>query len=262
MLSVNGKPINVTHFPDGTSQVWQLKELPESCTIDWEFSNEGEVMELVQLVHLLRQEGANYIQLHMSYLPYARQDKEISNETAFALASFGFILNSLKLDRVMALDAHSLAANYAIDNFTNEFPFFEIQTVLNIVNPDVIAFPDKGARTRYGKNLAYTGKEYITGDKVRDQKTGLITDYSIDGNVQGCNVLMIDDICDGGTTFVLMAKALLTAGAKSVSLYTTHGIYSKGVKTLFDAGISRVFNQKGQAFHMAAQPWGLALKPF
>lgn len=262
MLSVNGKEINVTHFPDGTSQVWQLKELPESCTIDWDFSNEGEVMELVQLVHLLRVEGAKYIQLIMSYLPYARQDKKISNTTSFALESFATVLNSLKLDRVVALDAHSLAANYAIDNFSSDFPFFEIEKVMSIVNPDVIGFPDKGARTRYGKNLAYTEKEYILGDKVRDQESGLITDFKIEGNVQGCNVLIVDDICDGGMTFILMSKALLTAGAKSVSLYTTHGIYSKGVKVLFDAGISRVFNQKGEAFHMAAQPWSMALKPW
>ena len=47
-------------------------------------------------------------------------------------------------------------------------------------------------------------------------------------------------------TFKLTAEKLLTCGANSVSLYTTHGIYSKGIQTLRDSGISRIFNRKGE----------------
>jgi phosphoribosylpyrophosphate synthetase len=43
-----------------------------------------------------------------------------------------------------------------------------------------------------------------------------------------------------------LAKDLLAAGAKSVVLFVTHGIFSKGTRTLFESGISRVFTQDGE----------------
>ena len=45
-------------------------------------------------------------------------------------------------------------------------------------------------------------------------------------------VLIVDDICDGGRTFIELAKVLRAKGAETVDLYTTHGIYSKGTKVL------------------------------
>ena len=48
----------------------------------------------------------------------------------------------------------------------------------------------------------------------------------------GRNCLIVDDICDGGGTFIPLAKKLKNAGAKTVTLYVTHGIFSKGLDPL------------------------------
>jgi ribose-phosphate pyrophosphokinase len=62
----------------------------------------------------------------------------------------------------------------------------------------------------------------------------------------GKTCLIVDDICDGGGTFVLAANYLHSLGAKNIALYTTHGIYSKGTDVLSDNHISRIFNYKGE----------------
>lgn len=252
MISLNGIDIEVTKFPDGTSQVWKLPNIPLlESNIEWNFQHEGEIMYLAQLVHLLRTEGTQRLTLHMPFLPYGRQDKAITNESTFALHTFAAILNGLRFDKVTSVDVHnSVAAAFLIDNFKNDFPYYEIEKTVKEVNPDVICFPDKGARERYGKELAFLGKVHIFGEKERDQQTGYITKYNLDatyGNlVQDRNVLIVDDICDGGGTFVKLSEALLTSGAKSVNLYTTHGIYSKGLKPLKAAKIERVFDRRGE----------------
>ena len=51
------------------------------------------------------------------------------------------------------------------------------------------------------------------------------------------NVVVVDDICDGGRTFIELLKASPTLDCgKSLSLFVTHGIFSQGTKPLFDAG--------------------------
>lgn len=248
MIYLNEKQIEPTKFPDGTSQVWKIAIPNVIANIEWKFTHEGEFMYLAQLVELLRYNSNCKITLHMDYLPYARQDKAIRNDATFALHTFAHLINSLNFDKVTFLDAHSDAAELLIRNSFNIFPHYEIRQTLATINPDIIVFPDKGAKDRYSKPLSTTGKIYMHGEKVRDQQTGFITSYDVPNGdlVKDRSIVMVDDICDGGATFVLLAKKLLTLGARSVSLYATHGIFSKGLKPLRDAGIKRIFTKDGE----------------
>lgn len=255
MIYLNDKQIQPTHFPDGTSQVWKIAIPNVIAHIEWKFQAEHEFMYLAQLVDLIRYSSNCKITLHMDYLPYARQDKAIKNDATFALQTFANLINSLNFDKVTFLDAHSDAAEYLIRNSHNIFPHYEIRQALGHINPDIICFPDKGARDRYSKALSTTGKIYIHGDKVRDQQTGNILSYALTHGelVKDKSVLIVDDICDGGGTFVLLSKELLTNGAKAVNLYTTHGIYSKGLKPLREAKVNRIFNKDGEVGELQGQ---------
>jgi len=254
MIKLNEQDINVTLFPDNTSQVWNVSpdtlykfSKTKRFAIDWNFTHEGEIIHLAQLVTLLRNiEPTFSITLHMDFLPYGRQDKGVANDKTFGLITFANLINSLEFDMVTTFDAHSDAPDYLIKNFKNLFPYTLVEGAVNKCNPDMLAFPDKGAIRRYGKELAFLGKIHVYGDKERDQQTGHITNYTLHGDVSGRNVLIVDDICDGGMTFIHLAKALLTNGAKSVNLYTTHGIYSKGLRPLREAKIERIFNKAGE----------------
>ena len=109
------------------------------------------------------------------------------------------------------------------------------------MNPITLVSPDKGAFSKV-KALATTlgGIPFIKADKVRDPETGDLSGFSYEGSVQGLDLLIVDDICDGGGTFVGLAKILKEGGAKSISLYVSHGIFSKGLKVL-DGAIDAVY---------------------
>lgn len=252
MISINGVEIKPTLFPDKTSQVWNLpEELLTSlykegmCTIKWEFENEAEFLHLAQLKTLL-DTRCQYITLNMPYLPYARQDKWVDNKTTFALATFAKLLNVLDFTEVHVLDAHNNLRANAILNLVDDSPKKFIENVLKETGAGLLLFPDAGAKLRYE---AYAIEDSIYADKKRNQTTGFIEEVKIVGNVKGRKVLIVDDICDGGKTFELVAAAALDAGAVEVYLYVTHGIFSKGVQVLFDAGIKRVFTYKGESLN-------------
>lgn len=245
MITLNGFRITPTIFPDKTSQVWKI---PEETLhqpffyIEWEFESESEIMHVAQIVDLVRAFGSEII-LDMRYLPYARQDKAVSNETTFALRTFCNLINSLCLDQVRCFDPHSKVADQWLRNFLPTYPFEKIKTIAGLVEADMIFYPDHGAMTKYSKEV---GLSFISGDKKRDPSSGQITGYRLDGLPQSHRILIVDDICDGGATFVLAAQALKEHGAREIHLYVSHGLFSKGTQILRDAGIQRIFTKEGE----------------
>ncbi len=246
MIYLNGSPINVTKFPDNTSQVWKLpKDILEQTNyahVVWDFQDEGEFMQLTQLKALLDLYKFKAT-LRLKYLPYGRQDKSVSNEATFALHSFAYLLNSLNFDEVVCIDPHSNVAEDSIKNFKAVYPTSEVWTAKYDTKADVFCYPDSGALHKYVKIYDHP---HIYGKKLRDQSTGNISNYLLVGECKDESVLIVDDICDGGKTFILLAEALLKGGAKDVNLFVSHGIFSKGLKVIKDAGINRIFTKNGE----------------
>lgn len=260
MIKLNGVSISPTLFPDRTSQVWQIekgllthtREPDKLAKIEWDFTQEGEFMQLAQLMDLIRPYFGRF-HLYMPFLPYARQDKPISNNETFALCTFATLLNSLKFDKVEAMDIHNFdRASEYIDNLEDIFPKGQIEQAFLKSDSTLICYPDDGARVRYANKFPY--RYSILGHKVRDSKTGYITDYQIEVpegvQIKGANILIIDDICDGGMTFKILAEQLRSREARRITLYTTHGIYSKGLKTLVNSGITQFFTFRGEAHEL------------
>lgn len=241
MITVDGVEVKPTVFPDGTTQVWKLApELLASkdiATIQWRFESESEIIELAQVKALLDSAGREAY-LKIEYLPYARQDKNVSNETTFALHPFATLLNSLKFNRIAILDPHSPIALKLINK---SFPYYPTVSVLQAIKDDkidLLVFPDQGAQEKYSS--MYSTVPNIFANKIREQSTGVILETTITGSVDNKRVLIVDDICDGGATFTALAKVLKDNGATYVGLYVTHGIFSRGTQVLLDAGIDKV----------------------
>lgn len=247
MIYLNGDPVNTTLFPDNTSQVWKLDEKhfnQEWASIVWDYSHEGETMQLAQLKMLLDQ-SVDFVQLHIKYLPYGRQDKEVSNSATFALRTFAQVLNSMGFSDVYILDPHSSAALALIGHSKAVYPSEQLKRVYDASASTVVCYPDTGAYSKY-INI-YKFDNVIHGNKVRDQLTGHILSYELIGSCKGERVMIVDDICDGGKTFELLAKDLYEAGAQVVNLFVTHGIFSKGLRPLHHANITHIYTAKGEA---------------
>jgi len=105
----------------------------------------------------------------------------------------------------------------------------------------LICFPDKGAGNRgYPTNNVSS----FSLEKKRCQFTGSIEGLKLSRpvNVKSRSILIVDDLCDRGGTFIRAAELLNNLGASVISLYTTHGIYSGGKDLILDGGIDRLFN--------------------
>lgn len=247
MIYLNGQPVNTTLFPDNTSQVWQIPDYIIKETnwvhIVWEFSNEGEFLHLAQLKDLL-DESQIGCALKIKYLPYGRQDKHVSNTTTFGLRTFANLLNKLHFSEINIVDPHSSVALDLIHNSKAKYPTEEVDNVYELTKADVICYPDKGAKDKYLPLYDYPS---IHAEKIRDQSTGEITSMKIPyAQVKDKTILICDDICDGGTTFTKLTELLIASGAKQVNLFVTHGIFSKGLRVLYDSGIKRIFTIDGE----------------
>lgn len=246
MLKLNGVVITPTIFPDKTSQVWRLPDGlvkgDKENVVEWDFESEAEFIHLAQLRELL----PHSVTLHLPYLPYARQDKGVANDVTFALTTFMRLLNGLRFSSVEIFDAHNPSyVRGRIDRVRVTDPIREIYYAIGATQADVVCFPDEGAKQRYS-DLLHKSQRVIHATKVRNLVTGEITELTLHGDAFRQRVLIVDDLCDGGMTFIKLAKLLERLVPKEIHLYVSHGLFTKGVQVLRDAGIKRIFTRQGE----------------
>jgi ribose-phosphate pyrophosphokinase len=176
------------------------------------------------------------IELHIPYLPYGRQDRVCSEGESFALQVFAEVLKSTQwFSKLVICDAHSEESlnvfecrRFNVENKTQS----ECAKYLPLF--DALIAPDKGAKDKVTTHFQVKafGIPVVTLNKVRLDRRVIYEDHPYD-TIKG-NVCVVDDICDGGATFLSLAEMLLRTqpNITSLNLYVTHGIFSKGVEEL------------------------------
>ena len=206
-------------------------------------------MLLAQLVDAVRHvTDVAVSHLQLAWLPWARQDRHMVAGDSFALKVFANQLNTLNFDKVFILDPHSDAAAAAINNcvaIPQETCLLQSETLRRAIAQGelMLVAPDAGALKKIHNVAKATGaKNYAILTKERDVASGNLTGFAlVAGEVAGKDLLIVDDLCDAGGTFIGSAQVLREAGARSVSLYVTHGIFSKGVENLLNNGIDAIY---------------------
>lgn len=228
MIKLNEKIINTGHFPDGTLLIKENvpKEYTSerSAVITWKYENDAETVALIYLAKHLKAHGVTKIHLNMPYIPNARQDRVKSDEDVFTLKYFSEIINSLELASVTVFDPHSAVSEALINNIVIRTPERELSEVVSRIGEDnlIMFYPDEGAMKRYSSMSA---KPYAFGIKKRDWATGKIIGLDVSGAcelIPGSRILIIDDICSRGGTFLHSAKKLKELGAEEIYLYISH----------------------------------------
>lgn len=249
--------VTPTKFPDGTQQVWKLpKELLDDgpIAITWHYESDAEFIPLIQLAQLcVTDRRHSGIDLVMPFLPYGRQDKDVSNDTTFGLFTFMALLQAFPFKSIKTFDIHNYKwAEYPRSSITSLRVDKQVEQALENSECDLVCFPDAGASKRGYKiekevvttslyDSVITKIETIPSfnlDKKRNQSTGVIEGLvcSLPLDLKGKTILIVDDICDGGKTFIEAAKLLYGMGAEHVDLYVTHGIFSNGIHVLTELG--------------------------
>ena len=176
------------------------------------------------------------VELIMLYVPYARQDRVCEPGEAFGVQVFGGMLNAMNFTRVIVADPHSEVTPAVVKNLfiipQEEIAFHTLGWKLRMEDFALIS-PDGGALKKIYKLSKKMDLDVHCADKIRDTATGAIvrTEISVQ-DFDGRNLMIVDDICDGGRTFIELAKLLKERNAGKVELYVTHGIFSKGVNVL------------------------------
>lgn len=228
MIELNGKKLEIGHFPDGT--LLMKESIPKdfsdrrTAEIKWKFESNEELVALIFLTRHLQEHGVGAIYLDMPYIPNARQDRVKSDEDIFTLKYFAEIINRLGFASVTVSDPHSAVSEALLDRVVTREPKKEIQRVLDEIGEEnlLLFYPDEGAMKRYA-NLV--DKPYAFGIKKRDWKTGKILELEISGlaeKIPNSRILIVDDICSKGGTFYHSAKKLKELGAEAIYLYVTH----------------------------------------
>lgn len=194
------------------------------------------ILDSLTLIHLLQcadalsSIGAKKMILSIPYLMGARSDRVMQPGDSFDLRVVADIINLCNFDLVRLFDVHSPMALELINNSVNISNALLVDAY-NYTN-SVLICPDKGAVPKVSRymdaNRNLTEVVYCTKD--RD-----LTNGNISLQVQkpevcfNRNCVIIDDICDGGGTFLAIASQIVP---KSLTLIVTHGIFSKGFTEL------------------------------
>jgi len=202
------------------------------------------IIELVMLVDAIRRCITDTkIILFTPYVPYSRQDRVCNQGEALGIKVIADIINSLNLYQVVTHDNHSDVSTALINNCFN-VELHKITSLVDLIHDGIythLVSPDAGAIKKIQKLAQRVNLPIIKADKVREVSTGEILATEIHTKyIENARVLIVDDICDGGRTFIELAKVLKASNVATVDLYVTHGIFSKGVQVLLDEGIENV----------------------
>lgn len=192
----------------------------------------GELIQVGLWANAARQRWGNPKAL-IPYFPAARSDRGLPTGGQV----YADIVNSFELDKVVILDPHS---EFIVDLIKNvvvadvkpliirammESPTFSIDSLTGIIAPD------KGAIGRARDLANLLGLPVVEATKERDFETGKLTGFTCNVPDPDGHYLVVDDICDGGGTFMGLADAAMLP-PHQLSLWVTHGIFSGNAKAL------------------------------
>lgn len=227
-------------FPDGQPHV-RLTNPPIvkgwRATVRHRIRSPHELFTLLQLGNAIRRSFGKIERLDIPYLMGARYDRLMLPGDSVDLQVVADAINSLGADHVRLLDVHSDVALQLIHNSENVTNEFLVRG--RVRDGSVLVVPDAGAAKKaeqYSQWANLSG--VVICSKARDLSTGKLKLQVPDvGSLEGRDLVVIDDICDGGATFKAIAEQ--TPGAKSRTLIVTHGIFSQGT-VMFDTLYDRV----------------------
>ena len=189
------------------------------------------LMELLIACDALRRASARRVTAVIPYFGYARQDRKSGPRTPISAKLVANLITEAGANRVLTMDLHAGQIQgffdipvdnlYAAPLFTRDIEQRYAGRDLMIVSPDVGGvLRARAIATRLKLDLAIIDK--------RREAAGVSEVMNIIGDVRGRDCLLVDDIVDSGGTLVNAASALIAGGAKSASVYVTHGVLSGG----------------------------------
>jgi len=192
------------------------------------FQPTDNLFELLLMIDAARRASAYKVVAVIPYFGFARQDRKDKPRVAIGAKLIADILTAAGVDRVITMDLHADQIqgffNIPVDHLYASAVFIPYIKSLELDNIS-IASPDTGGTKRANAYATFLKTEMVIGYKLRE-RANEVSEMKIIGNVEGKNVILVDDIIDTAGTIVKAADVLTEKGAKSVRAIITHPVLS------------------------------------
>lgn len=229
-------------FPDGQPHikinVESAKKLSgkEPLQIIARIANPTDLLMVLFVKNTLDYMEFEWVELKIAYLMAARMDRVMMDGEPFSLKIIAAILNQAGFKKINIFDPHSevstalIERSYTITNTLFVKDCLKDYFTKNETGEFCLVSPDAGALKKIHKLAQQLNIESVVECmKERDVKTGQLTNFKVfNESLQNKTCFIIDDICDGGGTFIGTAAALKKLGATKIILIVSHGIFSRG----------------------------------
>lgn len=219
----------IHRFPDGEVHL-QVDEIDRKDKVDvrMRIRCAEDLFLLMQLSDILHRQGVEVENLHIPYLMSARCDRVFSFDRPFSLSIVAKVINDVGAACVHIDEPHSFRTAQLIPNYVYTVTMREI---LADYCDDTLCFPDMGAQDRYGRDIFGANIELVC-QKVRDVNTGQLTSFKVVNPeaFTGGAITIVDDLCDGGGTFVGLAPKLRELKPDTLRLVVVHAVQLNGIK--------------------------------
>ncbi|NDV83725.1 ribose-phosphate pyrophosphokinase [Bacteroides sp. 51] len=222
--------MNITHFADGEFAVSYEESIrgADVFLVQSTFPNSDNLMELLLMIDAAKRASAKSIIAVIPYFGWARQDRKDKPRVSIGAKLVADLLSVAGIDRLITMDLHADQIqgffNIPVDHLYASAVFLPYIQSLKL-DDLVIAAPDVGGSKRASTFSKYLGVPLVLCNKSR-VKANEVATMQIIGDVEGMNVVLIDDIVDTAGTITKAADVMLEAGAKSVRAISSHCVMS------------------------------------
>jgi len=235
-------------FPDGESKI-TFRSIPKKSIILVVQSTYPPVdTNLLQLVSIISEarKASSKIYAIIPYMGYARQDKQFLSGEVVTMSIVAKMLQSAGAKKVIVVDIHSkVALNHFKIPKENVSALPELAKYfkkLKLKNPLVVS-PDTGGSLRAKKFASLLNTDFVTLKKSRDRKTGKVQIQSSKVDVQGRDLIVVDDIISTGGSVIKATQFLRRQKCKRVFVACTHGLLvGDAERKIKKAGVSQIIS--------------------
>lgn len=222
--------ITISRFSDGEIQPVFQESIRGDMVflVQSTFSPAENMIELLLMIDAARRASAYKVVAVIPYFGYARQDRKDKPRVAIGSKLMANMLRAAGADRVITMDLHAPQIqgyfDIPVDHLDSSAIFIPYIEHLKLENL-TFAAPDVGSANRIREIASYFNAEMVICDKQR-KKANEIGTMTVIGDVEGRDIILVDDICDTAGTLTTAADMLFDKGASSVRAFCTHPVLS------------------------------------
>jgi ribose-phosphate pyrophosphokinase len=228
-------PIEISTFANGEKRIWVKGEVQgEDVIMVQSFSHptDEHIIELLLMADALERMGANHVSAIIPWLGYSLQDKVFRPGEPIAAKVVANLVSHSYIHRVYLLDLHNTSTpgffSIPTHHLSAQNLFVEYARQHFDTKNVVVASPDFGGSKRAKSFAEDLNVPLANISKYRDLTSGTITHMGLHGEVEGKEVILLDDVILSGGTAINAAQLIKESGAKSVHFFSTHGVFVEG----------------------------------